>query len=194
VFINCPFDAAYAPLLDAIVFGAVCAGFWPRMAQSSGDVATPRLDRILDELLACRYSIHDLSRWHGEGPDNLARFNMPLELGMAVGIRGRSRGRNVHQWMAMVPDDRTYQRVVSDLAGFDLKRHDGEQRGVLLVSLAWLVAQPDAAVDVEPDEVAAKLPAFVAQKRRLAERWGLAEPPRGDIVDVAAEVAEDRGL
>lgn len=189
VFINCPFDDAYAPLLDAIVFGCVCAGFLPRVAQSTGAVATPRLDRILAELLACRYSIHDLSRWHGEGPDNLARFNMPLELGMALGVRGAARGRRAHQWMAMVPDDRTYQRVVSDLAGFDLVKHDGEQDGVLRVVLAWLIAQADARFDVEPGEVAAKLPHFTREKADLAMRWGVAQPPWRHVVAIAAQIA-----
>lgn len=34
-----------------------------------------------------KYSVHDLSRCRGEGDENLARFNMPLELGMAMAER-----------------------------------------------------------------------------------------------------------
>lgn len=84
VFINCPFDADYAPLFDAIVFATVCCGFMPRSALESGTVSEPRLARILQALFSSKYSIHDLSRCAGEGSDNLARFNMPLELGMAM--------------------------------------------------------------------------------------------------------------
>jgi hypothetical protein len=87
VFINCPFDAQYAALLEAIVFATVCCGFMLRSALESGTVAEWRLDRIRGPLFSSRYSIHDLSRCTGEGAENLARFNMPLELGMAMARR-----------------------------------------------------------------------------------------------------------
>jgi hypothetical protein len=81
VFINCPYDAAYTPLFDAIIFTTVCCGFTPRSALESGDVAEPRMDRIVRSLFESRYSIHDLSRNKGEGEEGFARFNMALELG-----------------------------------------------------------------------------------------------------------------
>src|ERR1700761_8390529 len=87
VFINCPFDADYALLFYAIVFATICCGFIPRSALESGTVTEPRLSRILRTLFSSKYSIHDLSRCTGEGSDNMARFNMPLELGMAMARR-----------------------------------------------------------------------------------------------------------
>src|SRR5579862_2661544 len=87
VFINCPFDDEYAALFDAILFATVCCGFIPRSALESGTVAEPRLTRILRALFSSKYSIHDLSRCTGQGGDNMARFNMPLELGMAMASR-----------------------------------------------------------------------------------------------------------
>src|SRR4051794_26873514 len=87
VFINCPFDAEFRSQLNAIVFTCVHAGFFPIVAGSSGRTGRPRLERILTALNLCRYSIHDLSRCRGEGDENLARFNMPLELGMAMALR-----------------------------------------------------------------------------------------------------------
>jgi hypothetical protein len=121
VFINCPFDEAFRGSLDAIVFTCVHAGFFPWMAGSTGSVAVPRLRRILDGLMACRYSIHDLTRFQGEGPDNVSRFNMPLELGMAMALRKTQTGAELHDWMVMVPDGHVYQQYISDLAGFDAK-------------------------------------------------------------------------
>src|SRR5260370_38030969 len=87
VFINCPFDGEYSDLFEAIVFAAVCCGFVPRSALESGTVSEPRLARIIRAVSSCRYSIHDLSRCTGEGSDNFARFNMPLELGIAMALR-----------------------------------------------------------------------------------------------------------
>lgn len=62
-------------------------GFTPRSARETEDEADPRMVHIARGLLGSKYSIHDLSRFQGEGAENLARFNMPLELGMALGIR-----------------------------------------------------------------------------------------------------------
>ena len=102
VFINCPFDAAYLPLFDAILFSIVCCGFMPRSALESGTLAEPRLARVASALFSCRYSIHDLSRSTGEGIENLARFNMPLELGMAMARRFMD--PDEHDWLLLVPN------------------------------------------------------------------------------------------
>src|SRR5579864_1663311 len=84
VFINCPFDAAYRPLLHSIILATVYCGFFPRSALESGSVSDSRMTRILAALFSSQYSLHDLSRCRGEGSDSFARFNMPLELGMAI--------------------------------------------------------------------------------------------------------------
>ena len=100
VFINCPYDAGFSPLFDAIVFASTCCGFLPRSALESGTVAEPRMDRIVRAVFSSKYSIHDLSRCRGEGTDNLARFNMPLELGIAMARRFASQNESErHDWL-----------------------------------------------------------------------------------------------
>ncbi|HVR99441.1 MAG TPA: hypothetical protein VMW27_22655, partial [Thermoanaerobaculia bacterium] len=74
VFINCPFDDDFAPLLEAILFATVCCGFTPRTALDSGTVSESRMERILKAMFSSKYSIHDLSRCRGEGEEGLARF------------------------------------------------------------------------------------------------------------------------
>jgi hypothetical protein len=144
VFINCPFDKAYEPLLRAIVLGSVACGFVPRSALETGSVAEPRLDRILAALFSANYSIHDLSRCRGEGDEGLARFNMPLELGMAMARRhGEKAG---HDWLVLVPEGHAYARFVSDLAGIDPKHHDGTPRSILLRVMSWLATHADGPV------------------------------------------------
>jgi hypothetical protein len=52
-----------------------------------------------------KYSIHDLSRFTVEGADNHARFNMPLELGMAFALRSeRESSSRQHNWFVLVPE------------------------------------------------------------------------------------------
>ena len=90
------------------------------------------MSRILKTLSECKYSIHDLSRFSGEGVDNISRFNMPLELGMATALRfERANSNRPHNWLALVPEGFSYQRFVSDLAGFDPGRHAQSVKSVI---------------------------------------------------------------
>lgn len=84
VFVNCPYDDDFRPLFDAVIFSTLCCGFIPRCAVETGSTSLSRMDRIFDAMRSSKYSIHDLSRCRREGEANLARFNMPLELGMAM--------------------------------------------------------------------------------------------------------------
>lgn len=188
VFVNCPFDDGYRGSLDAIVFSCVHAGFFPWMAGSTGDVAVPRLQRILEGLKSCRYSIHDLTRYQGEGPEHHSRFNMPLELGMAIALRGPTPRGQAHDWMVMVPDGHLYQQFISDLAGFDPKTHDGSQERVAVAVLSWLSTRPTAPVVVGPDEVLPKLSRFSELMRELDKEWD-SNPPWSHVIELAVNIA-----
>ena len=146
VFINCPYDPGFVDLFHSIVFTVVAHGFVPRSAKESEASGDPRIDRIASALAESKYSIHDLSRFTGGGVDNFARFNMPLELGIAIALRyaGRRTVR-VHNWQVLVAGGYAYQRFVSDLAGFDPSMHDMTVTSIVRVVSSWLRRQPDAA-------------------------------------------------
>jgi len=144
VFLNCPFDDAFSPLFHAAVLTIAALGFTPRCARESEGEADPRIDRIAKGLSEAKYSIHDLSRFHGEGPDNLSRFNMPLELGMAVACRFQGRITGIqHNWVALVPQGFVHQKFISDLAGFDAPAHEQAAASIIREVAAWLTQQPD---------------------------------------------------
>jgi hypothetical protein len=139
VFVNCPFDSEYRDLMLANVFSVSAHGFVPRSARETQGDSEPRFSRILTKIGASKYSIHDLSRSTGQGSDNLARFNMPLELGMAAAFRFERDGSDrPHRWLALVPEGYAYQRFVSDLAGFDPARHDSSVPSIIREVSAWL--------------------------------------------------------
>ena len=195
VFINCPFDVEFADQRDAIVFTCVQCGFYPVLADSSGQSGRPRLDRILDALTGCGYSIHDLSRCRGEGDENLARFNMPLELGMAMAVRrmngDKAATEPAHEYLILVPEDRLlYQRYVSDLAGLDPQTHDGSVARVVSEVLAWLLTAGEAPAEVTPDEILGKLPDFITAKGQLVASWQGGTVPWPAVVALAAAVAQ----
>lgn len=186
VFLNCPFDSKYEPTFDAIFFAIVCSGFIPRSALESGNVAQPRIERILSGLFSSKYSLHDLSRCRGEGDQQLARFNMPLELGMAMARRfhGEVAGEDAHEWCVLVPDGHLYQQFISDLAGFDPLKYDGDPASVVRKVVSWLVTRPEADPNVRPNHVLRNLPAFRSSKVQLLAEWG-DQFPWWDLVQLA---------
>jgi hypothetical protein len=188
VFVNCPRDEAFRPLYEAMLLTCIHAGFLPVIAESSGRAGESRLDRILGELASCRYSIHDLSRSRGEGDENLARFNMPLELGMAMGLQAWQPEEDRHEYLMLVPEGLMYRRYISDLAGFDPAQHDGTPQRVVGEVLSWLVASPDAPAPVKPPEVIAKLDAFRDALAGVDADWQGGTPPWGEIVHAAVGV------
>lgn len=62
VFINCPFDENYKPLLKVLIFVITKIGLIPRLAIERNDSAEVRLYKIKEILEESKYSIHDLSR------------------------------------------------------------------------------------------------------------------------------------
>jgi len=62
VFINCPFDDEYAPLLEAMPFCVVRFGLVPRLANERLETGENRLDKIVEMIKLSKFSIHDLSR------------------------------------------------------------------------------------------------------------------------------------
>jgi hypothetical protein len=187
VFINCPLDSDYAPLFDAIVFATVACGFIPRSALESGTVCEPRVARITRALFTSKYSIHDLSRCTGQGDDNIARFNMPLELGMAMACRFLNPAAE-HDWLVLVPAGHAYQRFLSDLAAYDPTAHDGSAAGVVAAVMSWLATRKDAVPTVTPQQVLALLPEFRRRKQALNDDWG-GFPPWREIVLLAIAMA-----
>jgi hypothetical protein len=186
VFINCPFDANYEPLLRSIVFATVCCGFLPRSAVDSGTVSDSRMNRIAEAIFSCRYSIHDLSRCRGEGSEALARFNMPLELGMAMARRFTADQTGDHDWLILVPDGHQYVKFISDLAGFDPKTHDETPGRVIQAVMSWLATRPNAIPTPTPKQVLSELPKFEADVIRLTEEWGTGTIPWRALVQAAA--------
>jgi hypothetical protein len=189
VFLNCPYDRDFQERFDALVFATVACGFIPRSALESGTVAEPRMARITQALFESKYSIHDLSRCTGEGDQNMARFNMPLELGIAMARRHLAKRRaDRHDWLVLVPEHHPYQTFVSDLAGYDPVCYDGSLRGIVRAVLGWLVTREDAVATPDPQQVLEALPRFAAELSALRDRWG-PSPPWFEVVLAAKKTA-----
>lgn len=139
VFINCPFDAAYEPIFDALIFAVFDCGFVPRCALEIDDSSQVRIDKIFRIIEDCKFSIHDISRTEPDPSTNLPRFNMPLELGVFLGAKRFGGGRHGSKSCLILDSERyRYQAFVSDIAGQDIKAHDGSPEKAIRRVRDWL--------------------------------------------------------
>jgi hypothetical protein len=132
VFINCPFDQEFAPLLEAMIFCVVRAGMTARLASESLEAGQNRLEKILQLIEDCRYSIHDLSRAVAKKKGEAFRMNMPFELGLDMGRR-RAPARDKADKKFVVFEFAPYElkRCLSDLNGVDVQFHRNDFEQVL---------------------------------------------------------------
>ena len=139
VFVNCPFDSQYKPLFNAVVFAVVLCGFRARCALEVDDGSQPRIEKIFSIIEHCRFGIHDLSRTEPDDVFQLPRFNMPLELGMFLGVK-RCGGRQQRRKSCLVLDTERYryQKFMSDIAGQDIQAHGCEERRAIVAVRNWL--------------------------------------------------------
>jgi len=62
IFINCPFDDEYLPLLRALLFVSRFYGLDVKIASTDLDSKSNRLARIISLMRESKYSVHDLSK------------------------------------------------------------------------------------------------------------------------------------
>ena len=145
VFLNCPFDEDYAPILQAIAFCITYLGFHPRLAPENPDNAAARLDRIVELVRSSKYGIHDLSRCKAASAGEYSRLNMPFELGIDHGCRRFGGARMAEKAILILEHTRyDYQKALSDISGWDIEAHDGDPRKAVRRVRSWLVAQAGA--------------------------------------------------
>jgi hypothetical protein len=145
VFINCPFDRAYTPLFEAIVFSIHDAGFRPKCARERLDSSQIRLHKIVELIAASRYAIHDLSRATFDDSSGLPRFNMPLELGIDLGCKAFSQDHGDKSMLIFDSGQYRFQKYVSDIGGQDIHHHANDPEAAVTSVRNWLRAESDIA-------------------------------------------------
>jgi hypothetical protein len=137
VFLNYPFDDDFASLADAMNFAVVAGGLLPLCAYDLTTPDRPRLEMLVEAIRCCRYSAHDFSRSEGAGPQNFARMNMPIEMGMAL-FHALHTQRREHRCLFFVPTAHDYKAFASDLAGLDPRVHNNDDTRILTDTYEWL--------------------------------------------------------
>ena len=129
VFLNVPYDEKFRTLYLAYIVGLTQLGLEPRATLGIPGGAR-RLDRIIELIQGCRFSIHDLSRVELDRvAPRTPRFNMPFELGLSVAWATLYPKR--HTWFVCESQNRRLDKSLSDLKGTDPNVHGGTAEGVM---------------------------------------------------------------
>jgi hypothetical protein len=157
VFLNIPYDVAFEGLYLAYIVGLTLLGL-----RVNATLAVPnqgRLETIINLIEHSDFSIHDLSRI--EASRGVPRFNMPVELGLALYRSHVANGTHG----VFIFESRRYraQRSTSDVNSIDPQIHGGTPKG-LMAGLRNIFRQAGDVTTV-PEMLAS----YRAVKRKLPE-------------------------
>jgi len=137
VFINCPFDNHYFPLLKPLLFTLIYLDLNPQISETS-DCGKVRLNKINRIMRKSSFSIHDLSRMEPLKKGDLPRFNMPFECGIDFGMKNSGRKSLLKKKLLILEKKRfRYQKVISDISGNDIKSHGNRPEKLVKAVRDW---------------------------------------------------------
>ena len=146
VFVNCPFDDKYLPLLRPLLFTIVYLGYRPRIATERSDSGENRLNKICELIRESRYSIHDLSRLKAGRASEFYRMNMPFELGIDFGSRQHGPDfMREKKCLILEKSAHDFKIALSDLGGIDIKNHGDKPEAVVRAVRDWFLETVGAA-------------------------------------------------
>lgn len=138
IFINCPFDDEYLPLLRTLLFVARFYDLEVKIASLDLDSKSNRLARIIALMRESKYSVHDLSRMKSVKEGEYYRMNMPFELGLDYGIGGDEK-------VFLIFENEPYKLklALSDINGWDVRPHLDTPETLVKEFRRWIVANRD---------------------------------------------------
>ncbi len=140
VFVNCPYDDHFRPLLRPLLFTVLCAGLNPRMAAERLNSGETRFSKIVELVRESKYAIHDLSRIKAKRAGEYFRLNMPFELGLDVGCSCFGSGEQLSKrCLILEKEPYRYQVALSDLSNSDIAAHHDKPVQVVTAVRHWLV-------------------------------------------------------
>ena len=140
VFVNCPFDKQYYPLLRPLLFTIIFGGLTPRISLERIGSGEPRIRKIVTLIRQSKFAVHDLSRIRAKKAGEYFRLNMPFELGLDVGCRTFRGGKwSGKRCLILEKEPYRFQAAISDLSNSDIAVHGDEPEEVIVAVRTWLV-------------------------------------------------------
>jgi len=190
VFINCPFDLYYSPLLKALIFAVYDCGFYPITVLDNNDSGELRLKRIEKTISKCSFGVHDISRTEASssipGQTPLPRFNMPFELGLFLGLNSRRNGNHA-PCLILDTEPNRYDIFLSDISGLDISPHGDSPETLITCIRNWLAPHNNEDIVPSAHVVAQRYRVFELELPSLALE--LLQDGEVDFTNVASENA-----
>lgn len=146
VFINCPFDKGYRPLIESLLFVLYFYDFEVKLSITQSS-AHDRLEEICKMIFDCKYTFHDLSRHKSKNKNEYARFNMPYEMGIDFGCYRFVKSRKDKIIAMLDSKPHAYDQYLSDMSGRDIIYHKNNPEELLYVVTDWLGRNSDDLFD-----------------------------------------------
>lgn len=187
VFVNCPFDDSYLPLLRPLLFCVIYLELTPRIALEALDSGAPRFEKIVSLIRQSKYAIHDLSRLQSSAAGEYFRLNMPFELGLDIGCRlfrsGQASGKKC---LILEAERYRYQAAISDMSNSDIAAHSNEPVKLVTEVRNWLNNQAGLRAP-GPAEVWARFNEFMADNYDALKLRGFSDEdidrlPIGELI------------
>ncbi|MFZ1221081.1 MAG: hypothetical protein WAO00_17440 [Chthoniobacterales bacterium] len=191
VFINCPFDDEYRPLLRALIFTVLFVGKFPRIASERLDSGETRIEKIIQLVVESRFGIHDLSRCAARKEGELFRLNMPLELGIDLGCRLKGRKWKDKRCLILETKRYRYQATISDLSNSDIGSHGDKPLRLIECVSSWLEKEAGAKPN-SPTSIWAAFNDFLAENYYQLKRLAYTdrEIEKLDIIKLKSQMIE----
>ena len=154
------------------MFAIIACGYRVRCALEEDDSGNIRLDKLVRLIRECPRSIHDLSRIE-LGDNELPRFNMPFELGLALGAKrfgGQSHKND--RIKIMVAEPYRLPAYLSDLGGNDPSAHHSNAQDAIRIVRNFLQHAPTGGILPGPVRLAENFERFKAETPEIARRIG----------------------
>lgn len=136
IFINCPFDEEYLPLLRALLFVSKFFGLEVKIASTELDSKSNRLARIISLMKESKYSVHDLSKMKSVKEGEYYRMNMPFELGLDYGLGGDEK-----EFLIFENEPYKLKLALSDINGWDVRPHLNNPETLVRELRKWIVVK-----------------------------------------------------
>lgn len=164
VFINCPLDKAYVPLLRTLLFTVLYVGLRPRLAPEQADSSETRVSKIMRLIRQSRFGIHDLSRCKATKKGEIFRLNMPFELGLDIGCKAFRGGKWKRKKCLILETKKyRYKAAISDLSNSDILAHRNDPREVVNQTRHWLNQEVPRLTAAAPSVIWGKFLDFMAE-------------------------------
>ncbi|MBU1019659.1 MAG: hypothetical protein KJ847_00475 [Firmicutes bacterium] len=128
VFINCPYDDKYRPSMHILIYMVCKFSHKPLLAGMYSDV-DDRMAKIIQLIGDSEIGIHDISMMEFDGNSNLARFNMPFELGIDYAHKKYVNPNN--KLLILEKEPYLSKKTISDLGGNDIVAHKNDPEEII---------------------------------------------------------------